>query len=649
MKIHNLVPGIFLLLIVPGTIHAASFDCLKASSAAEKIICSNDELSKLDESLNEAYLQALKRADMKEQTIKSQKLWLKNERNVCRNVECVKKTYERRINELSILPPKVSKSHVPAESIQTRNDKQQESTSGSIVDTAVVNKVETRLKKGPKQNISLVEHGNIVFELDFENFQKQRVFSDEPFAFSSAEAQELWMFFVSKESHLKREPKDGTFAKLGPDSYLIQHYAFFYAQPKRSILTELTDPLPLGNYDIGKIRRLATNKFWSLLSGGDYNHDVGSQFYCALVFEKEPDGSFVARSEHIADFAFRGYEDAQRDGLCGDNTDPDRATLYPTLKSAAHVDKVMVEDVNHDGNDDVIFYTTEQNCKTKKIRQRRRAFQNMGNSFIEEISKDDLNKKRAASFDCGKAASKVEKTVCSNDQLSKLDASLNKAYSQALEQSVFKMQTIRNQKQWLRHERNECQNAECIKRAYEARLKELQFISSYVTIYSDGNVNLTRFQPLGESFKAILAMYALQVGSNCKGGIDNLECELTSSLGLGPQCSKEQISLVRKWFREEIPRMERYPEWAYKHIQQPGQLESICYHFPEGARVCRSWETIRVGTGKDLVFVDAVYWWTETADGPSGHTGYSTVFKILKDRVITVSHKKVLEKRDEND
>jgi hypothetical protein len=49
------------------------------------------------------------------------------------------------------------------------------------------------------------------------------------------------------------------------------------------------------------------------------------------------------------------------------------------------------------------------------------------------------------------------------------------------------------------------------------------------------------------------------------------------------------------------------------------------------------------------VFVDAVYWWTETADGPSGHTGYSTVFKILKDRVITVTHKKVLEKRDEND
>jgi uncharacterized protein len=80
--------------------HAASFDCGKAASEVEKIICGDDELSRLDESLNNAYLQALKRTDIKEQMIKSQRQWLKNERNACQNAECIKKAYETRIKEL---------------------------------------------------------------------------------------------------------------------------------------------------------------------------------------------------------------------------------------------------------------------------------------------------------------------------------------------------------------------------------------------------------------------------------------------------------------------------------------------------------------------------------------------------------------------
>ena len=152
----------------------------------------------------------------------------------------------------------------------------------------------------------------------------------------------------------------GTFAKLGPDSYLIQHYLFFYARPKQNILTELTTGLPIGNYDLGKIRKLGKNKFWVLLSGSDYNHDVGSQIYYALIFEKMPDNSFVAKSAYIAGFDARGYEDIQRDGLCGGNDDPDSG--YPALESAAIVNKVIIKDVNHDGKEDVIFYTTEQNC-----------------------------------------------------------------------------------------------------------------------------------------------------------------------------------------------------------------------------------------------------------------------------------------------
>ncbi|MFB3884846.1 MAG: ankyrin repeat domain-containing protein [Thermodesulfobacteriota bacterium] len=89
-------------LFLLGTGEAASFDCRKARTKIEKLICSNDELSKLDESLSEVYLRALNRADIKQQTIESQRQWLKYERNLCQSAECVKHAYETRIKELSL-------------------------------------------------------------------------------------------------------------------------------------------------------------------------------------------------------------------------------------------------------------------------------------------------------------------------------------------------------------------------------------------------------------------------------------------------------------------------------------------------------------------------------------------------------------------
>ena len=65
MKIHCLTLGILFLLTFAVNIHAASFDCSKATSEVEKLICGDDELSKLDDSLNTAYLLALERPDIK--------------------------------------------------------------------------------------------------------------------------------------------------------------------------------------------------------------------------------------------------------------------------------------------------------------------------------------------------------------------------------------------------------------------------------------------------------------------------------------------------------------------------------------------------------------------------------------------------------
>ncbi len=163
MKIHKLIVATFFLLIIAGNGDAASFDCTKAVSEIEKIICGDDELSRLDESLSKAYLEALKRADIKKQTIKSQRQWLKNERNACQNAECIKTAYETRIRELGLsshgvvtsrppdrstpsskAPPRVSKSQAieqPDKAIQTKTEQQHRSATDSVNNAPVVEKI----------------------------------------------------------------------------------------------------------------------------------------------------------------------------------------------------------------------------------------------------------------------------------------------------------------------------------------------------------------------------------------------------------------------------------------------------------------------------------------------------------------------------
>jgi len=102
-----------------------------------------------------------------------------------------------------------------------------------------------------------------------------------------------------------------------------------------------------------------------------------------------------------------------------------------------------------------------------------------------------LTTAQAASFDCKKAKTEVEKLICSNEELSKLDESLNEAYQRALNRTDIKQQTIKSQRQWLKYQRNMCQDAECIKNAYESRIKELGFTSSFgIVIFRDPNLRM---------------------------------------------------------------------------------------------------------------------------------------------------------------
>lgn len=77
----------------------ASFDCAKAGTKVEHIICDDAEISRLDDELNESYKAALKDKSQAAAIKKAQKLWMKG-RNGCIDAVCVQKAYQKRIGQL---------------------------------------------------------------------------------------------------------------------------------------------------------------------------------------------------------------------------------------------------------------------------------------------------------------------------------------------------------------------------------------------------------------------------------------------------------------------------------------------------------------------------------------------------------------------
>jgi len=76
-----------------------------------------------------------------------------------------------------------------------------------------------------------------------------------------------------------------------------------------------------------------------------------------------------------------------------------------------------------------------------------------------------------ASFDCAKAKTTVEKTICANPTLSKLDDELDEAYKAAIMVDDTSVLT-RQQSSWLK-ERNNCSTQKCLNNLYTQRLKQL--------------------------------------------------------------------------------------------------------------------------------------------------------------------------------
>lgn len=91
------------LLVAVTTTQAASFDCGRARTEVEILICGHPELSRLDEQLGEAYEAARKSAADPEVLKAEQLAWLA-ERNDCADADCLERQYQQRIGQLKAYP-----------------------------------------------------------------------------------------------------------------------------------------------------------------------------------------------------------------------------------------------------------------------------------------------------------------------------------------------------------------------------------------------------------------------------------------------------------------------------------------------------------------------------------------------------------------
>ena len=78
-----------------------------------------------------------------------------------------------------------------------------------------------------------------------------------------------------------------------------------------------------------------------------------------------------------------------------------------------------------------------------------------------------------ASFDCSKASTRVEKTICASKVLSDLDEQLAKVFKSVILLSDNPDRVKSRQREWLRNVRDQCQDEACLKGVYENRLAQL--------------------------------------------------------------------------------------------------------------------------------------------------------------------------------
>lgn len=94
------LPVLAISLFLSGCTQAASFDCAKAATKTEKMICADEKISKLDEEMAALYKQAREKSNDKALFIEDHKRWLRVNRNKCFLSQCLYDSYVVQIEAL---------------------------------------------------------------------------------------------------------------------------------------------------------------------------------------------------------------------------------------------------------------------------------------------------------------------------------------------------------------------------------------------------------------------------------------------------------------------------------------------------------------------------------------------------------------------
>jgi uncharacterized protein YecT (DUF1311 family) len=92
---------------------------------------------------------------------------------------------------------------------------------------------------------------------------------------------------------------------------------------------------------------------------------------------------------------------------------------------------------------------------------------------VQQLASDHIR----PSFDCARVTSKVEEMVCSSPELAVLDLTVANAYRDAMARlhTDYERRQLKDaQLFWLQEVRGKCQDAACVKAAYEVRERQLR-------------------------------------------------------------------------------------------------------------------------------------------------------------------------------
>jgi uncharacterized protein len=162
------------LLCVVSSAHAASFDCKKASTKTEKIICGNEPLSDLDSKLADVYAKAYAASGpvAKARMRAGQRTWLGFVSRNCDDAECITVAYQARIDQLE----DVEKNTDVEGPIDKRGALEFEGLRlGEVLDDKKARRVLSGFSCRPDKLLSSIEHERVVSCRGSTTFEKQKM------------------------------------------------------------------------------------------------------------------------------------------------------------------------------------------------------------------------------------------------------------------------------------------------------------------------------------------------------------------------------------------------------------------------------------------------------------------------------------------